>query len=303
MSTDRISRLRAIKRRLGKNRFVFHVYQFFFRALLNPANAGNRLQSARNYIDWFLFRKPRGETALATLPNGLHSTVYPDSDSGVSYLFDADVDRDETVFIRSVLSRGDFIIDAGCNVGNRTLALADVIGGAVLIDANPNCLARVEENLRLNQLPLSEFHLTHTALGAHNGTVEFPADVGTSTQNAIVDQSAGENTITVPMARLDDLVGNMQIPPVTFLKTDLEGYDLDALKGSTALLTGGSVKLVFFERWPSTSLDEYLEFFHGLGWEVFALGDNGACSSEPALLQSRNNLFARPGAPSGQAAG
>ena len=294
MRSDRNSKTRSLKRKLGKNPLVFHTYQFVFRALLNPMNKGNRLQSSRNYLKWYLVTKPKGKTVDITLFNGMKSTVHPDSDSGVSHIFDNGFDYLETAFIRKILEQGDLMVDAGCNVGNRTIALADMLGGGILIDANPNCLLRAEENLRLNNLSLKNFQFIHSAVGKSNAVVEFPLDAGTSCQNSIGNTATKSEMVQVPMVTLDSMIEELGNPEIAFLKTDLEGYDLEALRGAPRLLKSKSLKLVVFERWPNTDLDEFIRLFGDMGWDVFALDDRGEPSSQRNLLETRNNLIALP---------
>ncbi len=287
------NRARVIKQSLGKNPVVFHSYQLLFRVLLEPRNKGQRLKFLNNYMKWFLVQKPRGEVVQVTLDNGMKSRVHPDSDSGVAYLFNQNVDYLETKFIRESLAAGDFIVDAGCNVGNRTLALADIVSGGLLLDANPNCVSRARENLELNGLPLENFNIRQCAVGETECEVEFPDDSGTSCQNQISDGAQSGNTIKVQMVTLDSLLESMNNPPVAFLKTDLEGYDLAALKGANKLLSSDSLKLVFFERWPSSALSDFIDYFASHGWEVFALDKDGRPDKQPQLLTQRKNLFAR----------
>jgi FkbM family methyltransferase len=296
MSQSRRETLRKLKQRIGRNPIVFHVYQLLFRVLLEPLNRGHRWEFFKRYLRWYLLDKPRGNTVEITLFNGMKSLVHPDSDSGVSSIFNRNVDYHETVFIRKQLDKGDFIVDAGCNVGNRSLALADLAGGALMIDANPNCIARARENFAINHIPLDNFHFLQRAVGEQPGTVEFPDDDGTCCQNRIGETGPGDGMIQVPMVTLDDAVASIGNPPVAFLKTDLEGYDLSALKGARKLLSSGSLKLVVFERWPSTRLEEFLDYFADFGWEVFAIDSNGIGKSPEQLLASRN-LLAMPASP------
>jgi FkbM family methyltransferase len=224
----------------------------------------------------------------------MKSIVYPDSDSGVSGIFSNNVDYHESVFVRRNLKPGDFVVDAGCNVGNRILALADIVGGGLLIDANPNCLSRAKKNFELNSLSLENYHFVHSAVGGENSTVMFPADTGTSCQNSISNASNVENLVEVPLVTLDTALENIGKPEISFIKTDLEGYDLDALRGARLTLLSDNIRLVLFERWATTELDEFLQFFNEIGWTVFALDKNGQPSMLPMQLSQSRNLFATP---------
>ena len=283
-----------LKKAIGKNPLVFHAYQLVFRVVLEPMNRGQRIEYCTKYLNWFLLKKRRGECTEISLLNNMKSIVYPDSDSGVSSIFSNNVDHHESVFVRRNLKPGDFIVDAGCNVGNRTLALADIVGGGLLIDANPNCLSRAQKNFELNSLSLENYHFLQSAVGGENSTVMFPADTGTSCQNSINDGSDSKNLVEVPLVTLDTALDSIGKPDVSFIKTDLEGFDLDALRGARQTLQSDTIRLVLFERWATTELDDFLQFFTEIGWTVFALDKNGQPSISPRHLNQSRNLFATP---------
>jgi len=267
-----------------------------FSIVTDKLNRGQRFRLLLNYFTWFLYSKPRKRTFKITFPNGLRSIVYPDSDSGVSSIYTRNVDFHGFAYVRSILKKGDFIIDAGCNVGNRTLMLADIAGGALLIDANEKCLERLNGNFRLNTLNMSNFHVVCKAVGSRKGIVKFTDIGGTSTQNRVVQEAdkSGASIKTVGMTTIDDEMDNIGNPPCSFVKTDLEGCDLDALRGAVRTLQNGSMKLARFERWQEVPLPPFVDFFTHLNWVVFALDANGAPTIDEQIVKSSLNLFAMP---------
>src|SRR5207244_9457540 len=53
--------------------------------------------------------------------------------------------------------------------------------------------------------------------------------------------------ITVPSVTLDSLVRNLNLPALDLIKIDVEGFELDVLKGATELLGRERPPLVVFE--------------------------------------------------------
>jgi FkbM family methyltransferase len=238
---------------------------------------------------------PANHSYQITLLNGMKSTVYPDSDSGVSNIFTKNVDFYKLDFIRKILKKGDFIIDAGCNVGNRTLALADIIDGALLIDANEICIERLKKNFDLNNLDLSKFHLVCKAVGNERKTVQFSDIGGTSCSNKIIDSQTEKCSLkSIEMTTLDYEMEKIGNPSCAFIKTDLEGYDIDGLSAVTKTLQNNNVKLVMFERWEKTPMKTYLDFFNNLNWIVFALDSNGKPTISKQFIESEEDLLAMP---------
>lgn len=282
------------------NSTVYPILPPFAKSLLNiltnKLNRGERFKLLFNYFSWYLYHKPRQHTYQITLQNGMKSIVYPDSDSGVSNIFTKNVEFYEIAFVRKVLKKGDFIIDLGCNVGNRTLALADIVGGALLIDANEKSIERLKTNFKLNNLDMSNFYTISKAVGSKKGKIQFTDIGGTCCQNKIIgDEDTSNFPIKiVEMTTLDYEIDKIGNPSCSFIKTDLEGHDLDALTGAIKTLQNNDVKLVMFERWQTIPLQPFIDFFNNLNWIVFTLDSNGIPATSKKIIESSSNLFAMP---------
>jgi FkbM family methyltransferase len=288
-----MSQLRTMLKRVP---LFIHLYRIVNAIWLEPLNRGQRLGYTARYLRWYLLDKPAGRSALVTLANGLRSKVYADSDSGVSNLFTRNVDFHETAFIRAQLTPGDYIVDAGCNVGNRTLALADIISGALMLDANPVCIERVGENFGLNQIDISRYTLVTKAVSDTPGVATF-SDLGSaSCQNQIVaaGQATAVRTRDVAVTTVDGELAALGNPPVRYIKVDCEGFDLQVLRGASQTLRSGTVAIVEFERWATQPLAGFQAFFADLGWTVFAIDDQGRPSQDESLVNRRTVLLAMP---------
>ncbi len=273
------------------------IYRLRFKTFSDPLNNGIKLTLTFNYLKWYFFYKYFGIKYKITLQNNLQSWVYPypDHDAGEANIFTKNVDFIDNDFIRNNLNKGEYIVDAGCNVGNRTLVLSDIIAGALMIDPNPIALQRVKENLALNNLELSNFDFVEKAVGEFTDTKKFSNFGGASTQNMILEQdecSSGSFTIT-EVTTIDKELAMLKISP-SFIKIDVEGYDFNTIKGSINTLKSGSVRLLKFENNNKEIVCKIVDFFSGINWEVFALDSNGVGSKDKSLLSLRDNLFASP---------
>jgi len=280
-----VVRVRAHKRQL--------VHELF----REPLNQGKRAQFFRNYISWHLFHKHLGRRWIVQFDNGYQSYVYsyPDHDAGEVNIWTRNVDWYDIRLIREVISPGDFVVDAGCNVGNRTLAIADLAKGALLIDAGKTAVDRTRENIQLNNLDPTAFQVVHKAVGSKCGSVEFTNLGGASTLNRVVDssESGDVETVTIEMTTLDKELNRIGQSP-SFIKVDVEGQDLEVLKGTANTIRSGCVKLIKFERNKSEPLEPIKEFFEGFEWGVFALNDKGLITEDKNAINKNMNLFAAP---------
>lgn len=264
-----------------------------------PLNYGHRRHMLARYARWHLLHKYLGRDWTFELENGMRSKVspFPDHDAGEVNIWTRNVDWHDTQFVRGQLRPGDFIVDAGCNVGNRTLALADMIDGALLIDAGKRATERTREHLQLNGLPHDRFIVLRAAVGDRIGTVTFTDLGGASTVNKVVSSSAAVSarTVEVPMTTIDVELEKLG-RTAAYIKIDVEGQDLAALRGSVNALRSGNTRLVKFERNQSEPLEPCLEFFDSLGWRVFALDRTGKPTSDSAVVARNMNLLAMPAA-------
>jgi FkbM family methyltransferase len=262
--------------------------------LFEPLNQGSRTSLFLNYARWHIFYKYRGKRWLIRFDNGMCSWVYPypDHDAGEANIWNRNVDYYDTEFVRRLLNKGDFIVDAGCNIGNRTWPLCDLISGALMIDAGEKAIERTRENLRLNGLDESDYVLIEQAVGEEEGEVLFTDLGGASTLNrVVVEPEAGSTGRRVAMTTIDRELEKVGRQP-TYIKIDVEGHDLAALKGASRALRSGSVKVVKFEHNQSDPLAPLLAFFDSLGWVVFALDERGKPSTDRAHIERNMNLFA-----------
>lgn len=141
----------------------------------------------------------------------------------------ARVDSPELAWIRRALRPGDVVADVGANNGFTGILFARAVGpsGKVVgFEPSPANLEAARENIRLNGIP--NFELVAAAVGAAPGKVSFDPGFG---NGAVM---AG-GPIEVPVTTLDEHFGARR---VDLLKLDIEGYELQALRGARRVLEG-----------------------------------------------------------------
>ena len=134
-----------------------------------------------------------------------------------------------------LIKPGDTVIDIGANLGVMTLAAAKLVGetGKVIaFEPHPGIFARLQENVRLNGFPNVAIH--QCALGSQPGKLTLydrPAiGIGGA---SLVSGAGGQPSAEVQVSRLDDiLVGAAP----AFIKMDVEGFEVEVLKGAPETL-------------------------------------------------------------------
>ncbi|MCS6931164.1 MAG: FkbM family methyltransferase [Acetobacteraceae bacterium] len=132
--------------------------------------------------------------------------------------------------IRALIRPGAVVVDAGANIGNHTLYFALVCRAAMVHAIEPGRVAGaiLRRNVALNALE-ERVRLHELALGAAPGRASFVRYGAGNIGAATLGPDAGG---TYPVAPLDSL----GLERVDFLKMDVEGGFVDALRGAAETL-------------------------------------------------------------------
>jgi FkbM family methyltransferase len=156
---------------------------------------------------------------------------------------------------------GDVVIDCGANHGFSTVLFAKWVGpqGKVYaFEPSSHNMALLKENLRLNGITNVICH--QVAVGAASGTVSISSHPNAS---VVLDATANHSLEKVSLVRLDDVLEG-ETP--NFLKLDVEGFELEALKGASRTLACAQrldVELhVAFYKDQETELFEIFDLIH-----------------------------------------
>jgi len=231
---------------LVKDRFCRALLRFVKWQVLSRLSPGDHIV---NWIGDVKFYVRSGET-------GLTQNIYV----GLSEFKDMG-------FLLHLLREGDDFIDIGANSGSYTL-LASSFSQAKCLSIEPveSTFRRLTANLELNRVG----HLVHAvnlAVGSSKGFLRMTTNSNT-TNRVILDKHEVEG-ILIETTTLDDLTLN--INPI-IIKIDVEGWELEVLKGAEMTLQKKSLVAIILEMNGSgnrygASGDEILDMLHKLGFE------------------------------------
>jgi len=140
-------------------------------------------------------------------------------------------ERDEERLAKRYLRRGDTVVDVGANVGSFALTAAKTIAPGVVYayEAHPRIYKYLVENIELNGF--ANVHAINRAAGSTKGNVGF-----TDKWSDVLNRVSRDGEISVPLTPLDEdfksISGN-----VALMKIDVEGYEIEVLKGAIGLLS------------------------------------------------------------------
>jgi FkbM family methyltransferase len=258
--------------------------------VLRPLQYGRRLYAGLNW--------PRGLSATVRLPWGMRVNVNPTEDIGRAVVRRGLYETEVVELLWRLTLPEDTVIDAGANIGYMSSVFAARLGpGGKLFsfEPHPEIFARLEANAGLwrNDGAECQMRLRRVALGSARGAAilqvpEFFANnqgtafIGTS---KAISPSNGE--MSVEVASLADEFGPQA--DIGVVKLDVEGHELEVLKGMRPLLEARRVRDIVFEEhgeFPAPT-HKYLKSF---GYSIFGVARRWwglVCKPEEAPNRSR----------------
>lgn len=136
-------------------------------------------------------------------------------------------------------SPGDTVVDVGANIGSTMIPLAEKVGhrGRVIgFEPDPQRFAKCRRFLDARSLKNTELHCLGlaSAAGPSRLRVRDPANQG---MNQIVPQGiTAVDAVPIEVTALDDFFEDHRPERVDVVKIDVEGYELEVLKGAMATI-------------------------------------------------------------------
>ena len=158
------------------------------------------------------------------------------------------VDRAERQLLKRILSAGDVVVDAGANIGIYSQFLSRCVGAAGVVhsfEPAPENFRRLQSVTR----KLSNVRLCQAAVGERSGQSKLylsdKLNVDHRTYPTKVDS---RHAIPIEIVALDDYFKRGQ--RVDLIKMDIQGYELNALRGANRVLQENRDIKLLFEFWP-----------------------------------------------------
>ena len=140
------------------------------------------------------------------------------------------------------LKIGETVIDCGAGVGDFTFFAAKIVGttGRVIaFEPDPIIYDKLKTGVELNKLV--NVTLVKKGVWSKNTTLKFMSANGKPRSHIFDKDDVG--VIEIPVVSLDDEFKKMGIDKIDFMKMDVEGAEVEAIKGATQILTNMKVDL------------------------------------------------------------
>jgi FkbM family methyltransferase len=151
-------------------------------------------------------------------------------------------DHAEMLAWRRFLRPGDLFVDVGANIGSYAIWAAELGAEVIALEPAVDTFGLLTENVSLNGYPIRTIQ---AAAGASCGSAQFT--VGQDSVNHLDPAGAVE----IAVVTVDSIVADRT---VAGMKVDVEGFELEVLRGCRRALSEHRLRLIQLE-WNATSLD------------------------------------------------
>lgn len=171
------------------------------------------------------------------------------------------------------IKNSDICIDIGANIGITTIWMAKNSKKVYSFEPEINNIQRFKENISANNV--NNVELIQKAVSDERGTLELNIlesyghhSLGKVATSKIVGSQK------VDVVTLSDFCKEKDIHIIDFLKVDVEGFEIEVLKGAKELFKNKQIKLIAFEisEVPLISLNktekEIFDFFDSVNYKI-----------------------------------
>jgi FkbM family methyltransferase len=190
----------------------------------------------------------------------------------------------ELSFLRSLVLPGTVVVDVGANIGTHTLAFSRWVrhGRVIAIEAQPAISRVLWQNCHQNACHNVDVvnAICADRSGSQNVLVDYSREENLGaicfayagsglwrSFTSLIDRVRCRRGVRVRVIRLDDICPKAA---VALIKIDVEGMELDALRGAGETLRR-NLPAVYFEQNSAANLPETYEYLANAGYRLFWL--------------------------------
>jgi FkbM family methyltransferase len=173
--------------------------------------------------------------AVARLGERSRLWVDPHRTAASMVLYANPPDLPEMLIWRRMLRDGGLFVDVGANVGTYTIWAAELGAEVIALEPADDTFSLLEENIALNGYQVSA---VRAAAGDHCGSAGFT--LGLDAGNSL----SSDGPVVTELVTVDSLIGDRH---VTGMKVDVEGFEIDVLRGAARALADRRIGLIQIE--------------------------------------------------------
>ena len=240
----------------------------------HPANRNRRVRQLALAMTFQLRGRVLRRPTAVSLGKRSRIWAYLDDSSSRRAAYANPPDWPEMCVWQALLGPGQLFVDVGADVGLYRILALETGAEVIAVEPRTEAVVRLRENLALNGYSAT---IASVALSDQPGQGSL-AGQDALRHHLVTERREGSNSRTVPIATLDELLGDRYADGV---KLDVEGAERLVLSGARSALAGGRIGLLQLE-WNSQSRAFFAEgrspvedLLRSFGYGLFRPNDAG----------------------------
>ncbi len=132
-------------------------------------------------------------------------------------------------FIEKIFTETDVMLDVGANIGNHAMYLSNVFRLIHSFEPNPRAIDRINRNIAINHIRNIIVH--PVGLGRENDSLPFVENFDGNLGCSHFQEQKTSDSILLSVKNGDRYISKHNIDNIDYIKIDVEGFELDVLKG------------------------------------------------------------------------
>jgi len=183
-------------------------------------------------------------------------------------------EKESTEIVKRIIEKGDIVVDVGANIGYYTLLFAKLVGpnGKVYaFEPEPKNFNILKKNIKINGY--NNVKLVQKAVSSITGKTKLYIASDNMGSHSMIKNDQKE-IISIDSIRLDDYFHEYK-EKIKFIKLDIEGNEMEAIKGMISILKKNSeIKIMtefnpFMLQKSGIEPKKYLEFLKEFDFKIY----------------------------------
>jgi len=222
----------------------------------HPLNKDNKIKSIINFFRWQLGSRILKKPVIVNFVNQSRLIVKKSMTGATGNIYTGLHEFEDMSFVLHLLRKDEVMLDIGANIGSYTILAGAVIGAKIFsFEPIPDTFRCLIDNVNINGI-YEKVKCYNIGLADKNGILKFTSNLGTN-NHVVFNTSSIKNIdiIDVPVRKLDTIVSGCD--PL-LIKIDVEGFELQVLKGADEILKSKSLLAVIIETFGKNNLDKQM---------------------------------------------
>jgi FkbM family methyltransferase len=222
----------------------------------HPLNKDKKIKSITNFFRWQLGSRILKKPVIINFVNQSRLIVKKGMTGATGTIYTGLYEFEEMSFVLHFLRKDDVMFDIGANIGLYTILAGAVVGAKCFaFEPIPDTFKHLIDNVNINGI-YEKVKCYNIGIADKNDILKFTSNLDTG-NHVVFNKNCYRDTniIDVPVKKLDGLIP--ECDPL-LIKIDVEGFELQVLKGAEKTLRSESLLAVIMETFGKSDLDKYM---------------------------------------------